>query len=708
MPMPEASTPSQSQESSPEVSQPSLLEERRAWVKKDRDLKLDIFLSLHEDVMLEVFDDPTTPPPSLSAQQMLNVLNNHFAEFKFEAFHHAFCHFLNIHIDQFQTVEDFNLEFSTTLEDLLDYGQPLSNAQACSAYFSKLRCSQNPWVVKKLAEWDSLAVEPELIDLMKESPPWSYIRPLATKTSQNFHTDVIPEESLEDSETHSDSETSERSVASRASSRTTHSRHTSTATRRSQEITVHVSAKDIADVGCPASPKDSETSPSVSIPERQSSRDCVPGTPLADEVSAAPAVKDFKKAITRVPVPAPVDRPLPPLPAPVRQSVENDKRTRSPSPHIINAMNNASQTNLSLPTSNQNTSRSTLQLEMTHPTLRPRTSTPTPVELPAFRTSTPTPAPVELPADRPADRPAELPADRPASRMRTPTPPMTGGKLSADIHPALRSRTPTPTPDSSAEPSPDLVELPTSTSAPIPISLSSPPPIRVPDFGASLPNLAIPWPMSPDTVERPQSSRASLPASKPSEESTPQITEDLVDAVTTEAASDEGTKIKEVPGGLSPFPQLNRSPSTSSSNFNLPLQGTRDSAWEYLHESRNFLCSPNNPPPEPPTPHSEADDEITALPALKETRSRTPTFSDVVIPPDGAKTKTKKASVSLYPATAKETTTRRSAENSSGAIEGAAEKLMQLPGKKMWKKGSWNMHVDLTRFSSHKGVREII
>ncbi|KAF2850537.1 hypothetical protein T440DRAFT_396609, partial [Plenodomus tracheiphilus IPT5] len=135
------------------TKQPSLLEERRAWVRHDREAKLDIYLSLTEEVMLDLFEvGPPLPPSNRSAQDILEALDEHFASFKFEAYHHAFCHFLNLHIDQYATMAEFNVEFATTLEDLVDYGHPLSNTQACSAYLSKLRCTQNTWVGEVLQE----------------------------------------------------------------------------------------------------------------------------------------------------------------------------------------------------------------------------------------------------------------------------------------------------------------------------------------------------------------------------------------------------------------------------------------------------------------------------------------------------------------------------------------------------------------------------
>ncbi|KAH6872438.1 hypothetical protein BKA58DRAFT_312722, partial [Alternaria rosae] len=187
MPMPKARpVPVISSEETKDV-EPSLLEERRSWVRQDREVKLDIFLSLAEEVMQEVFEvGPPLPPINHTSQEMLQALDDHFGVFSFSGYHHAFCHFINLHIDQYATIEDFNTEFTTVLEDLIDYGHPLSNTQACSAYLSKLRCTQNPGVAKKLEELDALSTEPEIHDLMRESLSWPCIRPLATKSSQIF------------------------------------------------------------------------------------------------------------------------------------------------------------------------------------------------------------------------------------------------------------------------------------------------------------------------------------------------------------------------------------------------------------------------------------------------------------------------------------------------------------------------------------------
>ncbi|KAF2626434.1 hypothetical protein BU25DRAFT_343858, partial [Macroventuria anomochaeta] len=169
VPMPKLGSKTVSSTRASNTLQSSLLDERRAWVRQDREVKLDIFFSLSEEVMEEVLHaGPPLPPSNMNAQEMLAALDRRFTAFKFDDYHHAFCHFLNLHIDSYASLEDFNIEFQTTLEDLRDYGHPLSNIQACSAYFSKLRCTQNPWVAKRLEEWETQPSTPKLEDLMKE------------------------------------------------------------------------------------------------------------------------------------------------------------------------------------------------------------------------------------------------------------------------------------------------------------------------------------------------------------------------------------------------------------------------------------------------------------------------------------------------------------------------------------------------------------
>ncbi|CAN9132413.1 unnamed protein product [Alternaria alternata] len=224
--------------------QPSLLEERRSWVRKDREVKLDIFLSLAEEVMLELFEvGPPLPPSNFSSEEILEALDERFNVFSFSGYHHAFCHFLNLHIDQYASIEDFNNEFTTVLEDLIDYGHPLSNTQACSAYFSKLRCTQNPWVAKKLEDWDTLPAMPDIYNLMQESPPWACIRPLR-RSSQTFPVPTISEKHPGDSWSHPQSDIPGLSNSSTASSDGSCSRQLSRQVTHSQKVVAHASDKD--------------------------------------------------------------------------------------------------------------------------------------------------------------------------------------------------------------------------------------------------------------------------------------------------------------------------------------------------------------------------------------------------------------------------------------------------------------------------------
>ena len=171
--------------------QPSLLEERRVWVKKDRAVKLDLFLSIHDDIKMDVFGvGPPLPPSALTAKEMMEALDQQFSRipFNFEDYHHTFCRFLNLHLDDFVTLDEFNDEFRTLLQEIEDFGHPLNNIQACSAYFSKLRCCQNPWVANHIREWHAAKTPPKLDDLMKEAPAWLIVRPLVIRPSRaNLH-----------------------------------------------------------------------------------------------------------------------------------------------------------------------------------------------------------------------------------------------------------------------------------------------------------------------------------------------------------------------------------------------------------------------------------------------------------------------------------------------------------------------------------------
>ena len=354
MPMPKSQPETLHPRTSSVMLRSSLLDERRAWVRKDREVKSDIFLSLSEKVMEEVLDaSPPFPPQRMNAQEMLAALDQHFDTFKFEDYHHTFCHFLNLHMDQYASIEDFNIEFRTTLEDLRDHGHPLSNNQACSAYFSKLRCRQNPWVVRKLENWDAQSPTPRLEDLMKESIPWTS-RP-STSPSPYLKTGSISEELLESSSSQSDNDGSSISISS--SPLKLHSRQTSNTTAttaHSLEITIHASSSDIAQV--------------TSFPQ-------LPATKYVP--AALPCHLSSKKSIPLMSPPPPMNRPLPPLP---KHILHTSPRARSASPRIMVSSN---KTNNSSPkTSARHNAKvvsppwtPSLRLETTHPTLRPKSPT---------------------------------------------------------------------------------------------------------------------------------------------------------------------------------------------------------------------------------------------------------------------------------------------------------------------------------------------
>lgn len=606
--MPEAGLNRNSRDDSAKDIRPSLLEERRAWVRQDREVKLDIFLSLAEEVMQEVFEvGPPLPPSNLNAKELLDALDKHFTDFNFETYHHAFCHFLNLHIDQYATVEEFNAEFSTTLEDLLDYGQPLSNAQACSAYFSKLRCTQNPWVAKQLEGWHAQSPEPELVNLMKESPPWSCIRPLTTKTSQNFHVQTIPEESLEDNSIHSsDSESATGpSSVSTMSSRVSHSRHISSSTVHSQEITIHASSDDIAEIDSTLR-SDLKTLIASAVPEDHNSRDHKSGFPPPGEISEFPITGhdglNSKATVARMLIPAPIDRPLPPLPI---RNFEMEAQLRPAVPgHSAMGSKNSSQASLTVPISSPAAQTLRLKLETTHPTLRPQT------------------------------------------------------------------------------PSPPLQRL---------------------DFVSSSPNLAVPWPSTPDVPKRPHSSRAALPFEQLHQVSPQQH----------ETVDPQHNRVSPELSPL-PLPQLQRVASANSSIISLPLQGTRDSAWDYMYE-RKPSCREHSVSPiqsQSISPPSPVECDITALPQLKGTLSSAPTFDELTVVNQRPRPSKDE---SFFP---KERSTILHAKSSSvdfmtrlsgdGLQEPSEEARERELAKKQAKKRSWSVNVNLSRFSTSKGVKEII
>ncbi|KAK1909790.1 hypothetical protein P3342_007962 [Pyrenophora teres f. teres] len=376
MPMPKTRRSSTVSTKKTNDTQPSLLEERRAWVRQDREVKLDIFLSLAEEVMLDVFEvGPPLPPTNHSAQQLLEALDEHFAVFNFESYHHAFCHFLNLHIDQYTSMQDFNQEFITVLEDLLDHGHPLSNAQACSAYFSKLRCTQNPWVAQKLEQLSSshsinskyqFENEPNIQDLMQESPPWSCVRPLATKSSQTFHTQhrrqqqrhPIPEPQGSEEQTSSPN-TSRSSSLSNSSSTPAplhsssistlpsapSSRPLSNTTTRSQEIIVYASKSaggpgDLDARALHAALEKLSSAPITTTPP-------TPPTPPPTVPLKQQQQQPKSDSITP-PWLAPLHRPLPPLPPPSPPAVGEVVVEHTADSHIAHAAS-ASASSISAP-----------------------------------------------------------------------------------------------------------------------------------------------------------------------------------------------------------------------------------------------------------------------------------------------------------------------------------------------------------------------
>lgn len=368
MPMPETLPESIPETVIPKAGRgdgPSLLEERRAWVRHDREAKLDIFLSLAEEVMLDVFGvGPPLPPSNLSAFDMMEALAARFAAFNFEAYHHVFCHFLNLHIDQYDTLDDFNQEFSTTLDDLLDHGQPLSNLQACSAYFSKLRCTQNPWVNKMLEDWNNHSPELQLQDLMRTSPPWSIIRPLATKSSQHSHGGSISEDIV----AHTDSDTtSEPSAGSIRSSNMTHSRQTSSTTMRSQDITISVAAKDLAIMGSCIAQKMPKALTEENIPDRQEEVVMSQKDQMETENKIVDWIDKRQTPPSRFSM-APINRPLPALPKSTQRAVELHTRNvvlQTPPNSDHPAFRDVTRSSEQLPTD-------------FHPSVRPTTPLPRP------------------------------------------------------------------------------------------------------------------------------------------------------------------------------------------------------------------------------------------------------------------------------------------------------------------------------------------
>ncbi|USP74675.1 hypothetical protein yc1106_01949 [Curvularia clavata] len=308
-------------------TQPCLLEERRAWMRQDREVKLDIFLSLAEEVMLDVFEvGPPLPPTKGNAQQMLETLDNRFSVFEFEGYHHAFCHFLNLRVDQCASLDEFNKEFLTVLEDLHDYGQPLSNTQACSAYFSKLNCTQNPWVAKRVEEWDTQSSEPQIHDIMQDPALWPYVKPLKSKSSQDCSMKPSSEHHLDDDAGPGLSDTS--TLSSKAS----HSRQLSATDSERQRSTIRLVTKQQFD---PQALREAlEKIPAIFDSERSSLHEDVGTTCTTPEWLSAKTDIVHHSESQLSPVPAPNDIPPLSLPPSALQKSASKSHIRSHSAPI--------------------------------------------------------------------------------------------------------------------------------------------------------------------------------------------------------------------------------------------------------------------------------------------------------------------------------------------------------------------------------------
>jgi hypothetical protein len=635
--------------------QPSLLDERRAWVRRDRE---------------ELFEvGPPLPPSNLNAQNMLEMLDERFDVFSFEAYHHAFCHFLNLHVDQYTSIAEFNKEFAAVLEDLLDYGHALSNTQACSAYFSKLRCTQNPWVAKRLEEWDAQSSQPEIHDLMQESPPWSCIRPLATKPSQTFQAGATPEEHLEDSSGQSDIDAAPSDTSTESGS-FSHSRQISSSTTRSQEIIVHASTEDITALNPDALREALEKLPAEANQHLSSKA----YTPMVTE-SATPAWLNAKQSISPTSF---FDRPLPPLPPQSHQKPDTESRARSASPRLpISVFRNPSQTSLTTPTSNvrphtadpastPTTPSSQLQLESTHPVLRPRSQT---------LVSTPPPL-----SDHPAFRNA-------SSSSTTQLP-----------HIALAQRPLTARPSIRSSIAPYRTVFPTLESPIYNISSS-------PSLGLVVPH------STPDLESKwSDSTRTTLHYSK----------------------SSHGSDILSQSAPLLQHAFAHSVRSSSSSMISLPLQGTRDSAWYYMDDGEDNYTPRNHSvsPIQSELSRSfqvnvgkerKERESITALPPLPpfcfegKKAQQTPTFDDIITPTPYPQTTPPPSSHPSTTSLLSKMARHRKSSSLDFATRVSGESLFESSDevrereKKRERKGKgWSIGVNIARFTHSKGVKEII
>lgn len=430
MPMPKA-TPAIAE---PNDIQPSLLEERREWMRRDREVKFDIFQSLAEEVMQDVFGvGPPLPPTQYTALQMLQALDNRFSVFEFEGYHHAFCHFLNLQVDQHESLDDFNKEFLTVLEDLHDYGHPMSNVQACSAYFSKLQCTQNPWVAKKVAEWDIQPFEPQLCDLMQAAVLWPCTKSLACNSWRDCFAKPSPEEHIDDGAapgpTYSDL-APELSDTSTLSSKASHSREMSEKiSERQIRTAIHLSNKQFDPKAlCEAL----ERIPAIVGSERPSLDEGIRTDPATPEWLSARESIDSQPPMQKNAASESTDIPILLLPPAVLHKPDSNPHMRSLSTPIP-------------------------EIALNSPTI--------PEKSPRRRTTDFSfkQAIVSIQASH---KPPSL-SEHPAFRNRTWSPPEA---ITADLHPALRPMTPLLKPQ---KPKPKQKER---SCSPLDLSRSKPPP----------------------------------------------------------------------------------------------------------------------------------------------------------------------------------------------------------------------------------------
>jgi hypothetical protein len=148
--------------------------------------------------------------------------------------------------------------------------------------------------------------------------------------------------------------------------------------------------------------------------------------------------------------------------------------------------------------------------------------------------------------------------------------------------------------------------------------------------------------------------------------------------------------------------------------ISLPLQGTRDSAWEYLDSGREHSVSPIQPSLSRDFQVNDYEG-VTALPVFE--FERTPTFDDFVLPPKPASTAlpsslpTAPSLMSKMAKHRKSTSldfgTRLSGESLLESSEETKEKKKREKEKERKGKG-WSIGVNIARFTHSKGVREMI